>query len=150
MKCVAFYDFAGYFSLLPLPNPVQTCITYNTYCPVNRIKPRVKFQAHSRHIHIQVTFGTHLHQIQVTFGTHSSYIQVTFERHTKYIQWTIRKIQITFKSNWIYRKIETMDYWDTGILKHCNIENLEYWEVGILRYLELWVIRMINFEMLHD
>ena len=53
---------------------------YETYNKVGEL-PRVKFQAQSRHIHIQVTFRTH-----------SSYIQVTFRTHLSYIQWTFRNI----------------------------------------------------------
>ena len=51
--------------------------------------PRLKFRAYSRHIHIQVTLGTHSSYIQVTFGTHSSYIQVTFRWNHIHIQVTL-------------------------------------------------------------
>ena len=38
-----------------------------------------------------------------------------------------------------YWNIETLDddlleYWEFGILRHCNIEKREYWDTGILRY----------------
>ena len=47
--------------------------------------PRIKLQAHSRHFHIQGTFGTLSSHIQVTFKSHSGDIQETFRTYCSHI-----------------------------------------------------------------
>ena len=132
--------FPSYGQSMFHPNIIRSTFYVQRFCVLDvydhsriqqytAVYARVKFQAHSRHIHIQVTFGTHSIYIQVTFKSHSEHIKNIFNGHSERFKSHSSHIQVIFKSH-----SSCIEFTLESYSSHWNIEILEHCDIGILRY----------------